>query len=150
MTWLHMAHVGPLPPMWDLLDHQPAAETLYFQSASISGQRRRYTDIHSDVLLHRRLRRGKRIISGCGQYQSNECRIWRWFSDNASNSCRRCANAKAVRLELLIRAHFDHPHEAHPRRRSIRPRPPQSNCRQTLPRLRASTICKDMTTLSAR
>ena len=22
MAWLHMAHIGPLPPIWDLLDHQ--------------------------------------------------------------------------------------------------------------------------------
>ena len=29
MAWLHMAHTGPLPPIWDLLDVQPSAETLY-------------------------------------------------------------------------------------------------------------------------
>jgi hypothetical protein len=32
MAWLHMAHVGLLPPIWDLLDHQPAAETLHLLS----------------------------------------------------------------------------------------------------------------------
>ena len=32
MAWLHMAHVGPLPPIWDLLDVQPSAETLYLLS----------------------------------------------------------------------------------------------------------------------
>ena len=32
MAWLHMAHVGPLPPIWDLLDLQPSAETLYLLS----------------------------------------------------------------------------------------------------------------------
>ena len=31
MAWLHMAHVGPLPPIWDLLDHQPAAEILHLR-----------------------------------------------------------------------------------------------------------------------
>ena len=106
MTWLHMAHVGPLPPMWDLLEHQPAAETLYFQSASISGQRRRYTDIHSDVLLHRRLRRGKRIISGCGQYQSNECRLWRWFSDKASNTVVNPAGDALTRKPCISSSSF--------------------------------------------
>jgi hypothetical protein len=29
MAWLHMAHVGDLPPIWDLLDHSPAAEILH-------------------------------------------------------------------------------------------------------------------------
>jgi hypothetical protein len=24
MAWLHMAHTGPLPPIWDLLDLQPS------------------------------------------------------------------------------------------------------------------------------
>ena len=28
----HLAHVGPLPPFWDLLDHQPSAETLHLLS----------------------------------------------------------------------------------------------------------------------
>jgi hypothetical protein len=28
MAWQHMAHTGPLPPIWDLLDLQPSAETL--------------------------------------------------------------------------------------------------------------------------
>jgi hypothetical protein len=31
-AWLHMAHVGPLPPICDLLDHQPSAETLHLLS----------------------------------------------------------------------------------------------------------------------
>jgi hypothetical protein len=30
MVWLYMAHVIDFPPIWDLLDHQPAAETLQF------------------------------------------------------------------------------------------------------------------------
>jgi len=29
MAWQHMAHTGPLPPIWDLLDRQPSAETLH-------------------------------------------------------------------------------------------------------------------------
>ena len=29
MAWQHMAHTGPLPPIWDLLDLQPSAETLH-------------------------------------------------------------------------------------------------------------------------
>jgi hypothetical protein len=32
MAWLHMAHTGPLPPIWDLLDLQPSAETLHLLS----------------------------------------------------------------------------------------------------------------------
>jgi len=32
MVWLHRAHVGPLPLIWDLLDHQPSAETLHLLS----------------------------------------------------------------------------------------------------------------------
>ena len=32
MTWLHMAHVGELPPIWDLLVHQPSAEILHLLS----------------------------------------------------------------------------------------------------------------------
>ena len=32
MAWLHMAHTGPLPPIWDLLDLQPNAETLHLLS----------------------------------------------------------------------------------------------------------------------
>jgi len=32
MAWLHMAYVGPLPLIWDLLDHQPSAETLHLLS----------------------------------------------------------------------------------------------------------------------
>ena len=32
MAWLHMAHVGPLPPIWDLLDLQPNSETLHLLS----------------------------------------------------------------------------------------------------------------------
>jgi len=31
-AWLHMAHVGPLPPICDLPDHQPSAETLHLLS----------------------------------------------------------------------------------------------------------------------
>ena len=30
MVWLYMAHVIDFPPIWDLLDHQPAAKTLQF------------------------------------------------------------------------------------------------------------------------
>ena len=26
-AWLHMAHAGPLPPIWDLLDYQPQVES---------------------------------------------------------------------------------------------------------------------------
>ena len=29
MALPHMAHTGPLPPIWDLLDLQPSAETLH-------------------------------------------------------------------------------------------------------------------------
>ena len=29
MVWQQMAHTDPLPPIWDLLDLQPAAETLH-------------------------------------------------------------------------------------------------------------------------
>ena len=29
MVWQQMAHTGPLPPIWNLLDLQPAAETLH-------------------------------------------------------------------------------------------------------------------------
>ena len=29
MAWQHMAHTGPLPPIWDLLDLQPSAEILH-------------------------------------------------------------------------------------------------------------------------
>ena len=29
MAWQHMAHTGSLPPIWDLLDLQPSAETLH-------------------------------------------------------------------------------------------------------------------------
>ena len=29
MALLHMAHVGPLPPIWDLLDCQPTVETFH-------------------------------------------------------------------------------------------------------------------------
>ncbi len=32
MPWLHMAHTGPLPPIWDLLDLQPNSETLHLLS----------------------------------------------------------------------------------------------------------------------
>ncbi len=32
MAWLHMAHTGPLPPIWDLLDLQPNSETLHLLS----------------------------------------------------------------------------------------------------------------------
>jgi hypothetical protein len=32
MAWLHMAHTGPLPPIRDLLDLQPSAETLHLLS----------------------------------------------------------------------------------------------------------------------
>jgi hypothetical protein len=32
MVWLHMVHTGPLPPIWDLLDLQPNAETLHLLS----------------------------------------------------------------------------------------------------------------------
>jgi hypothetical protein len=32
MAWLHMAHTGPLPPIWVLLDLQPSAETLHLLS----------------------------------------------------------------------------------------------------------------------
>jgi hypothetical protein len=32
MTWLLMAHVGPLPSIWDFLDHQPSAESLHLLS----------------------------------------------------------------------------------------------------------------------
>ena len=32
MAWLHMAHVGPLPLIWDLLDLQPNSETLHLLS----------------------------------------------------------------------------------------------------------------------
>jgi hypothetical protein len=32
MALLHMAHVGQLPPIWDLLDHQSAAETFHLLS----------------------------------------------------------------------------------------------------------------------
>jgi hypothetical protein len=32
MAWLHMAHTGPLPPIWDLLYLQPSAETLHLLS----------------------------------------------------------------------------------------------------------------------
>ena len=32
MAWLHMAHVSPLPPIWDLLDVQPSTETLHLLS----------------------------------------------------------------------------------------------------------------------
>ena len=32
MAWLLMAHTGPLPPIWDLLDLQPTAETLHLLS----------------------------------------------------------------------------------------------------------------------
>ena len=32
MAWQHMAHTGPLPPIWDLLDLQPTAETLHLLS----------------------------------------------------------------------------------------------------------------------
>ena len=32
MAWLHMAHTGPLPPIWDLLDLQPSVETLHLLS----------------------------------------------------------------------------------------------------------------------
>ena len=32
MAWLHIAHVGELPPIWDLLDHQPSADTLHLLS----------------------------------------------------------------------------------------------------------------------
>jgi hypothetical protein len=32
MAWLHMAYTGPLPPIWDLLDLQPSAETLHVLS----------------------------------------------------------------------------------------------------------------------
>ena len=28
MAWQHMAHTGPLPPIWVLFDLQPTAETL--------------------------------------------------------------------------------------------------------------------------
>ncbi len=30
--WLHIAHTGPLPPIWDLLDLQPNSETLHLPS----------------------------------------------------------------------------------------------------------------------
>ena len=32
MAWLHTAHTGPLPPIWDLLDPQPNAETIHLLS----------------------------------------------------------------------------------------------------------------------
>ena len=32
MAWLHMAHTGPFPPIWDLLDLQPNSETLHLLS----------------------------------------------------------------------------------------------------------------------
>jgi hypothetical protein len=32
MAWLHMAYVGLFPLIWDLLDHQPSAETLHVLS----------------------------------------------------------------------------------------------------------------------
>jgi len=32
MAWLLIAHVDQLPPIWDLLDHQPAAETFHLLS----------------------------------------------------------------------------------------------------------------------
>ena len=32
MAWLYMAHTGPLPPIWDLLDLQPNSETLHLLS----------------------------------------------------------------------------------------------------------------------
>ncbi len=32
MAWLHMAHTGPLPPIWDLLDLQLNSETLHLLS----------------------------------------------------------------------------------------------------------------------
>jgi hypothetical protein len=32
MAWLHMAHTGPLPPIWDLLDLQPNSQTLHLLS----------------------------------------------------------------------------------------------------------------------
>ena len=32
MAWLHMAHTGPLPPIWDYLDLQPSADTLHLLS----------------------------------------------------------------------------------------------------------------------
>jgi hypothetical protein len=32
MAWQYMAHTGPLPPIWVLLDLQPTAETLHHLS----------------------------------------------------------------------------------------------------------------------
>ena len=32
MAWLHIAHTGPLPPIWDLFDGQPSAEILHLLS----------------------------------------------------------------------------------------------------------------------
>ena len=57
MAWLHMAHVGELPPIWDLLDHQPAAETLhllmsftYSDLQHLCPQRRLLNHLRKDAL----------------------------------------------------------------------------------------------------
>ena len=51
MAWQHMAHIGPLPPIWDLLlDLQSTAETLHLLSLV------EFTDLYAGCSCAERLR----------------------------------------------------------------------------------------------
>ncbi len=82
MAWLHMAHTGPLPPIWDLFNLQPNSETLHLLSLV------EFTD----------------LLNGCAPdalvRNARSCtrRSWRHMGSSERTRTRGCGCAKRVQL----------------------------------------------------